>query len=327
MLKALVNFSVRQPWLIIGLAILFSAVSAFTLVQAKLDVFPEFVPAQATLQAEAPGLSAEQVDRLVTRPIEDAARGANGVVSVRSQSIPGLSVVNVQFAEGSNVYIARQALTETLGDVTARLPPGVQAPKMSPLTSSTMDLLKLGFTSTTMSPMALRDYVSFSVRPRLLAVPGVARATLFGGEERRIIVQLQPQVLSELGVNSDAVAVSVRAALAAHAGGFVEAGGRRFEVEPIASPVTAESLAALPLSLPNGARLTIGEVARVYDGLSPSFGDAIIMGKQGVLMPLASQYGANTLATTHRVEAVLAQMGPELEAKGIVLNAKLHRPA
>jgi CzcA family heavy metal efflux pump len=327
LLKALVKFSVSQPWLIVGLAVLFSLTSAFTLAGAKLDVFPEFVPAQATLQAEAPGLSAEQVDRLVTRPIEDAARGANGVVSVRSQSIPGLSVVNVQFAEGSNVYIARQALTETLGDVAARLPPSVQAPKMSPLTSSTMDLLKLGFTSTTMSPMALRDYVSFSVRPRLLAVPGVARATLFGGEERRIIVQLQPQILSELGVNSDAVATSVRAALAAHAGGFVEAGGRRFEIEPIAPPVDAQSLAALPLSLPTGARTTIGEVARVYDGPSPAFGDTLIMGKPGVLMPLASQYGANTLATTHRVEAVLAQMPPELEAKGVVLHAKLHRPA
>ena len=327
MLRALVNFSVRQPWLILGLAILFSAVSTFTLVHAKLDVFPEFVPAQATLQAEAPGLSAEQVDRLVTRPIEDAARGANGVVSVRSQSIPGLSVVNVQFAEGSNVYIARQALTETLGDVAARLPPNVQAPKMSPLTSSTMDLLKLGFTSTSMSPMALRDYVSFSVRPRLLAVPGIARATLFGGEERRISVELQPKILSDLGVNSETVATAVRAALAAHAGGFIEAGGTRFEIEPNAVPVTAETLAELPLSLSTGSRIKIGDVARVFDSPSPAFGDAIIMGKPGVLMPLASQYGANTLATTHRVEAVLAQMAPELEAKGIVLHATLHRPA
>jgi CzcA family heavy metal efflux pump len=327
LLKALVKFSVSQPWLIVCLAVLFALTSAFTLAGAKLDVFPEFVPAQATLQAEAPGLSAEQVDRLVTRPIEDAARGANGVVSVRSQSIPGLSAVNVEFSEGSNVYIARQALTETLGDVAARLPPSVQAPKMSPLTSSTMDLLKLGFTSTKLSPMALRDYVAFSVRPRLLAVPGVARATLFGGEERRIIVQLQPQILAELGVNSDAVATSVRAALAAHAGGFVEAGGRRFEIEPIVPPVDAQSLAALQLSLPTGARITIGEVARVYDGPSPAFGDTIIMGKPGVLMPLASQYGANTLATTHRVEAVLAQMAPELEAKGVVLHGRLHRPA
>ncbi len=327
MLKKLVEFSVRQPWVIVCLAALFMISASFSLTQAKLDVFPEFVPAQATLQAEAPGLSAEQVDRLVTQPIEDTVRGANGVVSVRSQSIPGLSVINVQFAEGSNVYIARQALTETLGDVAARLPPGVQPPKLGALTSSTMDLLKLGFTSSSLSPLALRDYVAFVVRPRLLAVPGVARATLFGGQERRIVVELRPQILADQGINSEAIASAVRAALGAHTGGFVEASGRRFDIEPIAPAVTAQSLAALPLSLTTGKRVTIGDVASVYDGATPAFGDALIGGKPGVLMPLASQYGANTLATTKRVEAVLAQLGPELEAKGITLDASLHRPA
>src|SRR6267154_2468734 len=156
------------------------------LARARYDVFPEFVPPQAAVQTEAPGLVAEQVELLVTLPIEQAISGASGVQAVRSETISGLSVVIVVFQENIDPYRARQIVAEALGQVSARLPLGVKPPKLEPLTSSTMDLLKLGFVSEALSPMQLRDLVQWTIRPRLLAVAGVARATLYGGDARQL---------------------------------------------------------------------------------------------------------------------------------------------
>ena len=157
MLALIVRQSVRRPWLVLlaaGLLIMFGIT---TLRSAAYDVFPEFVPPQANVQTEAPGLVPDQVEALVTRPLEASINGANGVESVRSESIQGLSVINITFREGSDPYRARQVIAEALGDVATRLPSGVAAPKLTPLTSSTMDLLKIGFVSHRLTPMALRD--------------------------------------------------------------------------------------------------------------------------------------------------------------------------
>jgi Cu/Ag efflux pump CusA len=163
-----------------------------TLRSAAYDVFPEFVPPQASVQTEAPGLSPQQVEMLVTRPLEAVINGANGVETVRSQSIQGLSVIDITFREGNDAYRARQQVSEALAEAISRLPPGVDTPRLTPLVSSTMDLLKIGLVSQRLSPMQLRDLAEWTIKPRLLAVPGVARANVFGGEQRRIEVRADP---------------------------------------------------------------------------------------------------------------------------------------
>src|SRR6266478_3967984 len=177
MIAAIIRWSLRFPLVVCALAAMLAVYGV--LARAKYDVFPEFVPPQAAVQTEAPGLVAEQVELLVTLPIEQAISGATGVQSVRSETISGLSVVTVVFQENMDPYRSRQIVAEALGEVAARLPLGVKTPKLTPLTSSTMDLLKLGFVSERLSPMQLRDLVQWTIRPRLLAVPGVARATLY----------------------------------------------------------------------------------------------------------------------------------------------------
>lgn len=146
MLGRIVRLSLAHPGMIMLAALLLLGFGVVTIRNARYDVFPEFVPAQASVQAEAAGMTPDQVEALVTRPLETAINGATGVQSVRSESIQGLSVIQVVFVEGSDPYRARQIVAEAISEAAGQLPAGVQPPRMGPLTSSTMDLLKIGFT-------------------------------------------------------------------------------------------------------------------------------------------------------------------------------------
>jgi Cu/Ag efflux pump CusA len=182
MLSGLVRGSIRHRGVVLGLAAALVLVGAGTLARAPLDVFPEFAPPQVSIQTEAPGLSPEQVELLVTKPLEDAINGVQGIAVVRSQSIQGLSVVTAVLAERVDIYRARQSLAERLAEATGALPETVHPPVLTPLTSSSSTVLVVGITSTTRSAMEQRTFVDWVLRPRLLAVPGVSKVAVFGGE-------------------------------------------------------------------------------------------------------------------------------------------------
>ena len=333
MLSALVRLSLNHARLVALAACILLIAGGFTLTHANYDVFPDFVPAQAEVQTEAPGLAADQVEQLVTRPVEQAINGAAGVQSVRSESIQGLSLVTVTFKEGAEPYRARQIVAEALSEAAANLPAGVGSPKVAPLTSSTMDLLKVGFTSEKLDPQALRDFVQWQLRPRLMAVPGVARATVYGGSVRRIEVRVNPEALAARNLSLDDVLKATQTSTALSGGGFIDTSEQRILVEPKAQAATVEDIAATPLAAaatPNGvpsAIVHIGDVAEVVEAPAPDFGDAVVMGQPGVLISMSSQYGANTLKVTRDVEAALAEMAPALKSQGITMSANLHRPA
>ena len=288
MLRAIVRFCLLHPWLVLGIAGIVITFGVITVDRAKYDVFPEFVPAQATIQTEAPGLVAEQVEALVTRPLEDAINGANGVDSVRSESAQGLSVINVTFRDGSDPYRARQVIAEAVSEAAAKLPTIANTPRLSPLTSSTMDLLKIGFVSDRLDPAALRDLIQWTVRPRLLATPGVAHAIVFGGALRRIEIRVRPSALIASGAAMSDVAGAVAALSGLRGGGFAETANQRILVQPVAGTVTLDSVAAAPVITGSGAALTVGALADVVAAPGPQFGDALIMGRPGVLVALAS---------------------------------------
>lgn len=327
MLARIIALCLRHPVIVLlcGLALL--AFGAVTVETAAYDVFPEFVPPQAVVQTEAPGLTPDQVEALVTRPLEAVVNGTNGVETVRSQSVPGLSVITVTFVEGSDPYRARQLVSEAVNEAAARLPAGVDAPRLSPLTSSTMDLLKIGFVSDRMSPMALRDIVEWTIRPRLLAVRGVARINVFGGQQRRIEVRVRPADLVAHGLPLATVEAAVRDATAIRGGGFAETPNQRILVEPSNAALTPAALAQAVLPTGSGPALRIGDVADVLYAPAPLYGDALVMGRPGLLLTLSSQYGANTLDVTRATEAALAQMTPALARQGIRVYPALHRPA
>ncbi len=327
MLNAIVRWCITNPLIVVVGALLLMGYGLITVERARYDVFPEFVPAQATVQTEAPGLVAEQVEALVTRPLETAINGANGVASVRSESIQGLSVINVTFKEGSDPYRARQIVAEALAETSGRLPANVAAPALSPLTSSTMDLLKIGFTSSRMDQQALRSVIEYSVRPRLLATPGVAHAIVFGGSDARYEARVKPEALIARGIALSDVANAVSGLTTVRGGGFADTASQRILIQPEASKIDATALGAALISGTGGSAVPLREVADIVLVPAPQFGDTLIMGKPGVLVAMSSQYGANTLEATRAVEATLAELRPALEAQGIKIEPALHRPA
>ena len=327
MLAAIVRASLRAPYLVVMGAVLVLIYGTVTLIQAKYDVFPEFVPAQAAVQAEAPGLAPEDVERLVTQPLENAINGGASIEAIRSESIQGLSSINVTFTEGTDIFRDRQLLAERIAEAALSLPPGVKTPILAPMTSSTMDLLKLGFTSQSMNPMDLRAFVDWTVRPRLLAVPGVARAIVYGGGRREIQVQVDPLKLAALGVALTDVVTAAQSATGVRGTGFVETPTERVLLTSVAAARTPQEVAEVVVTQRDGANVRLGDVAKVVYAPEPPFGDSRVQGEPDVLVSTGSQYGANTLEVTRRVEAALAELAPVFQARGVKVFAGLHRPA
>jgi CzcA family heavy metal efflux pump len=328
MLQAIVRFSLRHRNVVLVLAALLTGYGAWLAAQAELDVFPDFVPPSVTVQTEAPGLSAEQVETLVTRPLETAMSGLGSQELIRSESIQGLSVITIVFKEGTKLLEARQLLAEKLNETGGALPAGVHAPKMSSLVSATMDLLKIGLVSDRLTPMELRTFADWTLKPRLLAVPGVAQVNLFGGEVRQWQVQVHPDLLVAHNVTLPDVLAAGRLASGVRGGGFIDTDNQRIVLETEGQALTAAALGGIVVA-GGGDRppVRLRDVATVGEGAEPKFGDALVMNRPGVLLTMLSQYGSNTMAVTTLLEAALEEMKPVLAREGITLYPRLHRPA
>src|SRR6266478_2117812 len=227
MLNRIVHFSLKFRGVVIALACVLLGYGLYVAAHAKLDVFPDFVQPQVEIQTECPGLSPEQAEQLVTRPVETAVTGLGNQESVRSESIQGLSIITVVFKEGTNVFLARDMLAERLRETAGQLPVGVRTPKMTPLTSSTMDLLKIGLVSTALTPMDLRTFADWVLKPRLLAVPGVAKCSVFGGDVRQLQIRVMSERLVAYDLSFSDVVDAARASTGVMGAGFIDTENQR----------------------------------------------------------------------------------------------------
>lgn len=328
MLNTFVAAMLRFRGMVLALACVLGGYGFYVAVHSPMDVFPDFVPPQATIQTESPGLSPEQVEGLVTRPVEAALGGLSSIESMRSESIQGLSIITIVFAEGTELLPARQMLAERLAELGGVLPAGVSTPRISPLTSSTMDLLKIGLRSTNRSQVDLRSFVDWTLRPRLLAVPGVARCSVFGGEVRQFQVVIRPERLVALGVSLQEVANAVRKSSGIRGAGFIETRNQRILLNVDGQAWTPAELAESVVRVgANGFPIRVRDIGEVREGFEPKFGDALVLGEPGVLVTLASQYGANTMDATRAVERALTELTPLFQREGIEVFPALHRPA
>jgi CzcA family heavy metal efflux pump len=327
MLNRIVHFSLRFRGVVVALACVLIGYGIYVASRAKLDVFPNFVPPQVVVQTDAAGLSPEQVEVLVTRPIETTINGLGNMESLRSESIQGLSVITAVFKEGTDIFVARQMLAEKLAETAGGLPAGVKTPVMSPLTSATMDLLKIGLVSEKLSPMELRTLADRTVKPRLLSVPGVARCIVFGGEVKQLQIQVHPERLMAYGLSISDVLSAARLSTGVRGAGFVENANQRIVIQTEGEALTPEILGEVAVASTNGMSVRLKDLAEVKNGATPKFGEALIQGRPGVLMATASQYGANTMEITLAVEAALEEMKPLFEREGVTLLPRLHRPA
>lgn len=327
MLGAIVRASIAHPRIITALSVLIAALGVGALLSARLDVFPDFAPPHVLVQAEAPGLDATQVEALVTRPLEGLLAGTENVESVRSTSSQGLSAIQVVFDRSGDPYRQRQVVTERLAESAGLLPPGAGPPLLSPLSSSMEYLVHFGFTSDRLSPIELRDLVRWVIKPQILGVPGVAQAQIFGGESRERQILVDPVKLIAAGLTLGDVDEAARRGTALIGGGFIETPTQRIVLQAQATGATAEALAQAVIATRNGIGVRIGDVASVRDGAEPSFGEAIIGGRPGILVETSTQYGANTLDVTTALERRLEVLAPTLAQQGVQYHPALLRPA
>jgi CzcA family heavy metal efflux pump len=327
-LKRLIKTSLRLRGAVLALACAVVVYGLYVTTRAKIDVFPEFAPPQVIIQTEAPGLSAEEVEALVTRPVENGVNGVGNLDSIRSQSIQGFSLVVAIFREGSDVMRARQMVSERLVQVGGQLPSGVRAPVMAPLTSSTSLIFVVGLRSTKRTPMELRTFADWTMRPRLLGVPGVASVVEFGGEVREIQVQLLPERLLAYNLAVSDVIAAAREASGVFGAGFIETETQRIALKTEGQALTADEVGEVIVGQHGGASVRLRDIARVLDGPEPKLGDAAVNGEPGVLLQVWSQYGTNTKDVTEAVEEALRELEPVLKSAEIqVADPPLFRPA
>lgn len=327
MISFIVRQSIRFPGVIVALALTIVLYGFYVLTRANLDVFPEFSPSQVVIQTEAPGLSAELVERQVTQPIENALAGASGVEHVRSQSIPGLSVVSVLFREGSSVYRNRQTIGERLGSLANQLPRGVAQPAMTPLTSSASTVLGVGLTSDKRSLLEIRTLVDWTMRPHLLAVEGVAEVNVFGGDVRQWQVQVDPERLIRYGLAITDVVQAARRATGVMPAGFVRTDNQHLIINIEAQPRSVQEVGRMVLAQRGGQVLRLADVGTVTEAAAASISAAAVNGKPGVFLMVQGQLGANTRAVTLALESALKELEPLLEHEQIKLYPRLFRPA
>jgi CzcA family heavy metal efflux pump len=331
----LVSTSLRLRVLVLALAIVLLIVGVRTAQRAPLDVFPEFAPPLIEIQTEAPGLSTEEVESLISVPLENALNGTIGLKTIRSKSVLGLSSVVLILKEGTDLMASRQVVQERLAVEGPRLPVVARPPViLSPL-SSTSRLLKIGVSSQKLSQMELTILAKWTIRPRLMAIPGVANVAIWGQRDMQYQVLVDPERLRTNGLTLDAVVRAVTDTSAVAAGGFVDMPNQRIAVRHIQPIETPEDLARTTVAIRNGVPLKLGDVADIKIGFPPPIGDAVISVAEkdgrprttgpGLLLIVEKQPTGNTLDVTRNVEKALKDLEPGL--KDVELDPTIFRPA
>jgi CzcA family heavy metal efflux pump len=326
MLRSIVTFCLRFRLVVLLLAASLMVGGSVVLRDAPWDVFPDFAPPQNTIQTEAPGLSTEEVERLVTIPVESALGGVTRLKTLRSSSVPGLSVVTAIFEDGTDVLSARQLVGERLAEIGPMLPEGVEPPRMTPLTAATARLLMIGLTSDTTSLMDLRTLADWTFQRRLQAVPGVAKVEVFGGQIKQYQVLVHPQRLQQYNVTLDDVLAAARRATGFGGAGFVETANQRLSIRQRTRIESPADLGAVPVVYQDGLAITLADVAEVRVGAADMVGEATIDGKPGVLLVVQKQPFFNTLRVTQAVETAVEELRASLPP-GVQLNDTLFRQA
>ena len=325
MLGRLVHFALAQRVLVLALAALLVVLGVRAGRDVPLDVFPEFAPPMVEIQTEAPGLSTEEVESLVTVPIETAVNGVPGLMTLRSKSVLGLSSVQILFERGSDVIRARQMVGERIAQVQPRLPLAARQPVLMPPLSSTSRAMKVGLSSTKLDQMQLSELVRWTIRPRLMAVPGVANVAVWGQRDRQLQVLVDPDRLRASGVTLAEVRAAAGDAVLVGGGGFVDTPNQRLAVQQTGTVQTAADLARAIVKQAGEAPVRIGDVARVVDGFNAPIGNAIIDDGPGIMLIVEKQPTANTLELTRAVEAAFAELKPGL--KDVKVDTTIFRPA
>jgi HME family heavy-metal exporter len=314
MFDRLVHFSLHNRLIVLVAAVVLMFYGAFTLVQMPVDVFPDLNKPTVTLQAEAGGMAPEEVEQLITVPLETAMGGIPGVESIRSVSSVGLSFVYVTFDWKTDIYRARQMVGERLSTARESLPAGVDHVGMGPVSSIMGEIMSvaLPIDPQKTSAMAVREYADFVVRPRLLTIPGVAQVVPIGGEVRQYQVQPDTARMAALGITVENIEEALRGFSGNTSGGFLELNSREYLIRNIGRTTRIEDLQRLPVAFRDGRPISLSQVAGVAFAPAIKRGDAGYNGKPAVILGVQKQPDADTVKLTAKVEEALQGFGKSL---------------
>src|SRR3954469_23512620 len=335
MLRWIVASSLKFRLLVLPVAAALMVVGISQLSKAPVDVLPEFAQPVVEVQTESLGLSAPEVEQLITVPMEqDLLNGLMGVETIRSDSVPGLSDVTLTFERGMDTFHARQLVQERLTQAHA-LPNVSKPPQMLQPLSATSRVMMVGLSTKRLSPIQLSVLARWTVKPRLMGLPGVANVAIWGFRDRQLQVNVDP---ARLAVNHVSLSQLLRTtgnaqlvspltfveASTPGTGGFIDGPNQRLGIRPIVPFGKPSNLAQVPVE-GTGGRMRLGDVATVSEDHQPLIGDAVVDNRHGLLLVVQKLPGANTLKVTHEIDDALDELRPGMA--GVQIDARAFRPA
>lgn len=343
-MNSLLKWSISQRWVVVIASVIITIWGIFVVIQMPLDVIPSFAPPQVQVQTEAPGLAPEEVESLVTLPIETAINGTPGLESVRSSSAVGLSVVTIVFDWSTDIYRARQLVTERVQQVQGGLPEGVEQPELTPINSPLGDAIRLAFTveeegqasrresgdhtehgaeqeatehqeegaehaaASHTSMMELKRIVNWQVRNRLLGIPGVSQITMFGGDDRQYQVLVDPAKMQAFDVTLDQVTEAASQTNANAPGGFLITPDREVLTRGVGRVTSLEDLQKSVIAQRNGVPVRLSDIAEIAYGAELKRGDGMLAGQPAVIMTVRKQPQADTVRVTEAIEKAIEEL-------------------
>jgi CzcA family heavy metal efflux pump len=305
LMDRIIRWSIVNRLFVVIAALAVTAYGAVTALRMPVDVFPDLTAPTVTVVTEAHGLAPQEVETLVTFPIESSVNGATGVRRVRSASGIGISIVWVEFAWGTDKYIARQIVNEKLQLVAAQLPPDIAASTLAPISSIMGEILFIAVRSDRHTPMEVRDAADWTLRRRLLAIPGVAQVVPIGGEVRQYQVRVAPERLAAFDVGLPDVLAALHASNANSTGGFMVRGGQEALIRGVGRLGGAADIASAVVTVRDGVPVVVGQVAEVELGPAIRRGTGSSDARPAVVIGIQKQPGANTLELTARIDREL----------------------
>ena len=326
LLNGIIRFSLNNRMVILVIAALCLVAGIYSTMHTEVDVFPDLNAPTVVVMTEAEGMAPEEVERLVTFPIETAVNGATNVRRVRSSSATGFSIVNIEFDWGTDIYKARQIVSEKIAMVGADLPENVGNPTLGPQASILGELMIIGLTADTTSMQDLRTIADWTIRPRLLSTGGVAQVAVMGGDIKEYQILMDPGKMRRHGVSMDEVIYAVKGMNQNASGGTLYEYGNEYIVRGLLSTNDIDELKkAVVKTSENGLPITLDAIADVRIGpKTPVLGVASNDGKPAVLLTVTKQPNTNTLALTGRLDNALGELKANLPAD-VKINSQIFR--
>src|SRR6187401_2013746 len=323
-MKRLIQWSIDHHWMVMVFSALLLLGGIWTASEMPVDVFPDLTAPTVTILTEGHGMAPEEMESLVTFPLESAINGASRVRRVRSATAVGIAVVWVEFDWGTDIFMARQLVSEKLSLVNGTLPPQVEPPVLAPVSSIMGEILFFAISSDTDDPLTLRTIADTTVRRRLLAVPGVSQVTPIGGAERQFQVIAHPDALRANRVSLTKLLNAARGASQKTSAGIYTEGSQEYVLEAIGRVRTPQEIGETVVAMRGGRSVLVRDVADVREGGAFKRGEGSRNGKPAVIVGVQKQPGANTIEVTGRLDRALDTLQQELP-RGMSIDRRIFR--